>query len=306
LSSSKVMQSEHASTSQSRIDWIRLCGICSMHLGCVMVFWVGWSYTAILLAVGYYLIRTFGLTAFYHRYFSHRAFKTSRWFQFCGSLLGCLALQKGPMWWAAHHRIHHRESDSQNDVHSPRHGGFFWSHVGWLFMKDCTETKKHLLPDWKKFPELWWLDRHALTIGLLSMLLIYSLGECLWYFLPSLQTNGLMLVGWMFFISTVFLYHVTYSVNSISHLMGSQRFKTSDDSRNNFIVAMFTLGEGWHNNHHHYQSSARQGFKWWEVDMTYYGLWLFSKIGLVWDLRPVPEHVINAESRSLQKRPTHH
>ena len=283
---------------EHRVIWNRVVGLTVMHLACLAVFWVGWSATAVVLAICYYLVRTFGLTAFYHRYFSHRAFKTSRWFQFCGSLLGALALQKGPMWWAAHHRTHHRESDSEADIHSPKHGGFFWSHIGWLFQKDSAGTNRKLLPDWQKYPELWWVDRHALLIGAAAIILIYCLGESLHYFAPALNTNGPMLVVWMFFISTVFLYHVTYSVNSISHLVGSQRFKTTDDSRNNFLVALFTLGEGWHNNHHHYQSSARQGFTWWEIDMTYYTLWILNKFGLVWDLRPVPEHVLSGHKKS--------
>ena len=301
MSDSIKINDEATAASQSSIDWSRVVALTLMHTACLAVFWVGWSATAIVLAIGYYLVRTFGLTAFYHRYFSHRAFKTSRWFQFCGSIVGCLALQKGPMWWAAHHRTHHRESDSEKDVHSPRHGGFFWSHIGWLFQKEHSPTNRKKLPDWQKYPELWWIDRYALVIGVASIVAIYFFGEALNYFAPVLKTDGPMLVVWMFFISTVFLYHVTYSVNSISHLVGSQRFKTTDDSRNNFWVALFTLGEGWHNNHHHYQSSARQGFTWWEIDMTYYALWMFEKFGLVWDLRTVPEHVMNGQSRKSIK-----
>ena len=274
------------------IEWSRVIGLLIMHLGCIGVIWVGWSWTAVIVAFLLYLVRAFAITGFYHRYFSHRAFKTSRWFQFVGALTGCMALQKGPLWWAAHHRTHHRESDQPRDIHSPRKDGFWWAHVGWLFVKRNSGTDTSLIPDWMKFPELRWIDRNALLIGVGLAVMLYGAGALLNAFVPQLNTTGPMLLFWGFFISTVILYHVTYSVNSITHMFGRQRFKTTDDSRNSFLVSLFTMGEGWHNNHHHYQSSARQGFFWWEVDFTFYFLIALSKVGLVWDLRPVPEKAL--------------
>jgi len=263
-----------------------------MHAGCLAVLWVGWSWTAVGLAALLYLSRAFGLTAFYHRYFSHRAFKTSRWFQFVGGVLGCLALQKGPLWWAAHHREHHRSSDREGDVHSPHVHGFIWAHMGWFLTPRNNELRAGLIRDWLKFPELRWLDRCAPLVALLFAATVYGLGELLHALMPGLRTDGPQLLVWGFFLSTVTLYHATYSVNSLAHLFGSRRFATADDSRNNMFVAMLTLGEGWHNNHHHYPSSARQGFFWWEIDATYYVLVGLQWLGIVWGLRPVPQHAL--------------
>jgi stearoyl-CoA desaturase (Delta-9 desaturase) len=249
------------------------------------------------------LTRAFGLTAFYHRYFSHRAFKTSRWFQFSGAFLGCMALQKGPLWWAAHHRDHHRCADSEGDVHSPHVHGFSWAHMGWFLTPANNELRSVLVRDWLKFPELRYLDRYAAVVAVFFAVGLYALGEVLSSVSPGLRTNGPQLVVWCFFVSTVVLYHVTYSVNSFAHLLGTRRFPTEDGSRNNFVVALLSLGEGWHNNHHHYPSSARQGFYWWELDLTYYVLVALAQVGLVWDLRPVPEEVLN-EGRPKPRSPT--
>ena len=273
-------------------DWLRLGALVFMHAGCLAVLWVGWSWTAVGLAAMLYLCRAFGLTGFYHRYFSHRAFKTSRWFQFVGALLGCLALQKGPLWWAAHHREHHRSSDHEGDVHSPHVHGFVWAHMGWFLTPRNNELRADLVRDWMKFPELRLLDRFAPLLAILFAVSVYGLGERLLLTMPRLGTNGLQLVVWCYFISTVALYHATYSVNSLAHLYGSRRFATADDSRNNALVALLTLGEGWHNNHHHYPSSARQGFYSWEIDPTYYLLVGLEQLGLIWDLRGVPKNVL--------------
>ncbi|HVX61731.1 MAG TPA: acyl-CoA desaturase [Pirellulales bacterium] len=267
-----------------------------MHAGCLLALWTGSSATAVSLAVVLYLARAFGLTAFYHRYFAHRAFKTTRWFQFVGAVLGCLALQKGPLWWAAHHRVHHCRSDRPGDVHSPRVHGFIWAHLGWFLTPANNELRTETIRDFAKFPELRWLDRHAVLIALPLAALLYALGEALASFTPALQTDGWMLVAWGFFISTVFLYHVTYAVNSFAHRFGRRRFATPDDSCNNFLVALLALGEGWHNNHHYYPSSARQGFYWWELDLTYCALVAFEGLGLVWDLRPVPLSVLDVDN----------
>lgn len=284
---------------ESGIAWPRVFGLVAMHVGCLGVFWVGYSLTTVIAAVAMYLIRAFALTAFYHRYFSHRAFKTSRWFQFVGALVGTMALQKGPLWWSAHHRHHHRESDEVPDVHSPKHFGFLWSHFGWILAERHSDVREDLVRDWLRFPELRMLERFSMLIGLVFVVLVYAIGEALNYAAPTLATDGASLVVWVVFVSTVALYHATYSVNSFAHLFGTRRFVTDDNSRNNLIVALLTLGEGWHNNHHRYQSSARQGFVWWEIDLSYYVLLLFERCGLVWELRPVPEQIMDsATSRS--------
>lgn len=265
---------------------IRITPFLLMHVICLSVFWVGYSHTALLLCGLMYLLRLFSITAFYHRYFSHKSFKTSRLLQFVFAVIGASSTQKGPLWWAAHHRNHHRYSDTDKDEHSPLHG-FFVSHVGW-FLKDKNFSAPYEnIKDFQKFPELRWLDRNHILIPIITLALIYALGELLFVYAPELGTNGLQLVIWGFFISTVLSTHATLSINSIAHVWGSRPYQTEDDSRNNLLLAIMTLGEGWHNNHHYYSGSVRQGFHWWQIDITYYILYLMKCLGLVWDLRPV-------------------
>jgi stearoyl-CoA desaturase (delta-9 desaturase) len=223
-----------------------------------------------------------GITAGYHRYFSHRSYKTGRAFQFVLAWVGCSAAQKGPLWWAAHHRHHHLTSDTPADRHSPVTHSFWRSHVGWILVPDADATDSQAVRDLDRYPELRWLDRH--------------------HWVPPLALAGLcFLVGgwsglvWGFLVSTILCYHATFTVNSLCHLFGRRRYATGDESRNNLFVALLTLGEGWHNNHHHYQVSARQGFFWWEVDITYYVLRALAAVGLIWDLHGVPDHIRRAE-----------
>lgn len=292
--STAILASSRQRLSGERPDWFRLSALVFMHLGCLAVYFVGWSATAIAVAALMYVARAFGLTAFYHRYFSHRAFKTSRWFQFVGATLGCLALQKGPLWWAAHHREHHRSSDHEGDVHSPHIYSVLWAHMGWFLTPRNNELRAELVRDWLRFRELYWLDRLSPVVAVLYGATLYATGELLEHFLPQMHATGPQLFVWGFFVSTVVLYHATYSVNSLAHLFGQRRYLTDDFSRNNWLVAILTLGEGWHNNHHHYPTAARQGFLWWELDVTYYTLCALERLGLVWRLRPVPEKVLEA------------
>ena len=281
--------SDPAATGEaSIIDWPRVIPFIGLHLGCLAVLWVGWSAAAVTVAVLLYLGRMFFVTAFYHRYFSHRAFRTSRACQFLFAILGNTAMQRGPLWWAAHHRLHHRHADSEDDVHSPRHHGFFQSHLGWFLCQGNFETRLDNVPDLARYPELRFLDRFDSLVPILFAITLYATGEMLAFWAPRLDTNGPQIFVWGFCISTIVLFHATFTVNSLAHRVGSRRYNTRDDSRNNLWLALLTLGEGWHNNHHHFPGSARQGFYWWEIDITYYLLCLLQSLGLVHGLRPVP------------------
>lgn len=268
-----------------------------MHLGCLGVFFVGASAFAVGAAIFLYFFRMFAITGFYHRYFSHRTFKTSRFMQFIFAVWGMLAVQKGPLWWAAHHRVHHKYSDSKEDVHSPTQKGFWWSHIAWIACPENMKTDYTLLKDFEKFPELRFLNRFDWLVPTLYGVSLTGIGYLLEKYAPGLHTNAAQLFVWGFFVSTMVLYHGTFSINSLSHVWGNQRFKTGDTSRNNPILAIVTLGEGWHNNHHFYSSSVRQGFYWWEYDITYYIIKLMSFFGLVWDLKPVPKRIYDLAER---------
>jgi stearoyl-CoA desaturase (delta-9 desaturase) len=279
------------SEESKRTDWARMIPFLAMHAVCLAVIWVGFSWVAFAVTVTLYVVRMFAITGFYHRYFSHRTFKTSRAGQFIFGLLGASAVQRGPIWWAAHHRHHHVHSDKAEDVHSPVQHGFFWSHMGWFmsskhFVADLSRVK-----DLLKYPELRFLDRFDIAIPTLLGVGVFLFGILLKHVAPGLGTNGWQMLVWGFFISTVLVYHGTYTINSLSHVFGRQRYKTGDASRNNVWLAIITLGEGWHNNHHHYPASVRQGFYWWEFDITFYMLKLMSFLGLIWDLKPVPRAV---------------
>jgi len=273
------------------VDWFRILPFILLHVSCLLVFVVGWSWVAVGTAAGLYVIRMFAITGFYHRYFSHRAFKTNRFWQFLFAVAGNSSVQRGPLWWASHHRHHHRYADQDEDVHSPSKRGFWWSHIGWIVSRENFPTKRSYVKDWLKYPELVWINRFDTLIPLLLALSLYVFGEVLAAFYPALHTNGPQMVVWGFLISTVVLYHATFTINSVDHMIGTRRYDTPDTSRNNAFLALITLGEGWHNNHHHYPISARQGFFWWEYDVTYYLLRILSFLGIVRDLRPVPEDV---------------
>jgi stearoyl-CoA desaturase (delta-9 desaturase) len=263
----------------------------SVHLGCLAAFFTGVDRPALFLCAGSYLVRMFGITAGYHRYFSHRSYKTSRPFQFVLAVLGCGAMQKGPLWWAAHHRDHHRHSDTPRDPHSPVLNTLWWAHVGWIFAAGHSAVNGNSVRDLRGFREICWLDRHYWTPGLVLA------AAC--YFIAG--PTGLV---WGFVISTVLCYHATFALNSLGHLIGSRRYSTDDESRNNLVLALITLGEGWHNNHHYFAGSANQGFFWWEIDITYYLIKLLERTGLVWDVRkPPPAKVLGRSGRDRDPCP---
>ena len=255
-----------------------------VHLACFAAIWTGVTWQAVILGVALYWGRIFAIGAGYHRYFSHRAYSTSRVFQFILAVACQSTLQKSVLWWAAKHRHHHLHSDTEADVHSPRHTGFLYSHMGWIFASRHDTCDLVKVADFAKYPELMWLHRHERWPAYALAALCYLIAG-----LPGL------IVG--FFWSTCLVFHGTFCINSLAHVSGSKRYVTGDDSRNNWLLAIFTMGEGWHNNHHACQSSVRQGFRWWEYDPTFYLLKLLSWIGVVWDLKSPPQAVLRNEQR---------
>jgi stearoyl-CoA desaturase (delta-9 desaturase) len=282
------------------IEWSRIVPFVAMHLACLAAFWVGISPVAVVVAVVAYLVRMFAITGLYHRYFSHRTFKTSRLGQFIFGLLGASAVQRGPIWWAAHHRHHHAHSDQPSDIHSPSQKGFWHSHMGWFLSRKGFNPDLKYVRDLMQFRELRWLDRFDIAVPVLLAAAMYGLGVLLQATAPQLGTSGGQMLVWGFFISTVMCYHGTYTINSLSHVYGRQRYRTGDTSRNNWLLALITLGEGWHNNHHFYPNAARQGFYWWEIDISYCILKMLSWTGLIWDLQPVPVEARDHSPRRIR------
>ncbi len=264
-----------------QLSLVSRIGYWGLHLACLLTLVTGVSKADLVLCATLVFVRMFGITGGYHRYFAHRAYRTSRPMQFALALLGCSALQKGPLWWAAGHRRHHRYSDKPGDMHSPG-DGFWYAHQGWIFDDRWGATETDSIKDFARYPELVWLNRwHWVPPVALAVLCFLLAGG-----------SGLL---WGFAVSTVVLWHLTYAINSLAHVWGRVRYDTGDTSRNNWLLAILALGEGWHNNHHHFMSSTRQGFFWWEIDVTYYILRGLALVGLVWDLREPPPHVVRPE-----------
>ncbi len=280
-----------------KVDWIRCIPFIILHLGCFGVIWTGWSWFAVWAAVALYFLRMFAVTGIYHRYFSHKTYSTSRGGQLFLALWGATTVQRGGLWWAYHHRHHHQHSDQEEDAHSPHVHGFWWSHIGWITSRRNFPTDYSKVKDLAKYPELVWLNRFDTVVPFLFAFAMFGFGKLLEIYAPGLGTNGWQMLVWGFFISTTALFHGTSCINSMAHLMGKRRFKTTDDSRNSFILAIICLGEGWHNNHHRYQSCTRNGFYWWEIDPTYYGLKFLSWTGLIWGLKPVPQSILEEGMR---------
>jgi stearoyl-CoA desaturase (Delta-9 desaturase) len=275
-----------------RLDFVRSTPFFLVHaLAVAGVFWLGWSWSGLALAVGLYVVRMFGVTGAYHRYFSHRTYKTSRPFQLLLALLAMTSVQKGVLWWAAHHRHHHRTSDQPGDTHSVLQDGFWFSHVGWILSPDNHDTDLAKVKDLAKYSELVWLDRYYYVPAIAYAVGLYALG-------------GVWALYWGFAVSTTLLWHGTFTINSLSHVFGSKRYVTTDESRNNLWLALITLGEGWHNNHHYYQRATNQGFFWWEIDVTFYVLKALSWVGLVWDLHTPPPHVRDTNRLADASQPT--
>ncbi|MGH8273773.1 MAG: acyl-CoA desaturase [Gammaproteobacteria bacterium] len=281
-----------------RLEKLRWSVFIALHLVCFAALWTGISPTALLVALGLYLARMFFIGGFYHRYFSHKTFKASRGVQFAMAAAGCTAGQRGPLWWAGHHRYHHAHTERPEDPHSPRQRGLFVAHMGWFMKAENWPTPARYVRDWARFRELRWIDRYDFLPFFALAALAWGTGALLARFAPQLHTNGAQMLVVGFFWSTIALYHGTYTINSLAHLWGRRSYATRDDSRNNGLLALLTLGEGWHNNHHFYPGAARQGVRWWELDITYWGLRLCAGLGLIRRLRPVPERVFAAAKRT--------
>lgn len=258
-----------------KVNWISSIPFAIVHLMPLFAIFTGVSWFDVGLCFALYYIRMFFITGAYHRYFAHRSFKMGRLTQFLMAFGGATAAQKGPLWWAGHHRHHHKFSDTEEDIHSPKRG-FWWSHIGWILCDKYVPVPREQIEDFHKYPEIVWLDRYHLVAPI-------ALGVAVQW----LWGASALFVG--FFLSTVLLYHGTFFVNSLAHVFGRRRYATRDTSRNSFLIALITCGEGWHNNHHHFQSTAKAGFYWWEIDMTYYVIKLMSFLGLAWDLRDAPK-----------------
>ena len=254
-----------------------------VHLTAIAGAVLWWSWGGVVLALVAYFVRMVIVTAAYHRYFAHRSFRTSRAFQLVLAVLAQSAGQKGVIWWASHHRWHHKHSDTPRDVHSALLRGFWYSHVGWVLRSEWNGTDESLVKDLSRCPELRFLNRSGMEVVPMA-----ALG------LAFLLIGGLSGFVWGFLVSSVLLWHGSFSINSFAHVFGSRRYATTDDSRNSWLLAIATTGEGWHNNHHHYPSSVKQGFRWWQIDVTYYVLWLLARVGLVWDLRRPPTEIVDA------------
>ncbi len=259
-----------------------------VHVSCLAVVWSGVTWRALALCAVLYWVRIFGIGAGYHRYFSHRAFATSRVGQFVLAFLAQSSAQSSVLWWASMHRRHHLHSDTPHDTHSALHRGFMYSHVGWIFDRSNGKPDLTGVADLTRYPELMFLHRlelaPAVIVGVASYLIAGWSG---------------VVVGLLW--STVLVWHATFCINSLAHLHRPRRYLTGHQSRNNWLLAIFTMGEGWHNNHHAHQSSVRQGFRWWEYDATFYLLWLLEKAGLVWDFKQ-PTHAILRNEHRVGRR----
>ncbi len=275
------------SVPRPRIRLSAAIGFALVHVAALGVYFCGFSWQGVVLCVGSYYLRMFAITAGFHRFFSHRTYQLGRIPQFLLAFLGQTAAQKGVLWWAAHHRHHHRFSDQPEDIHSPVQRGFWWSHMGWILAYDYEDADLKQVPDLTRYPELVWLNKNMFLATML-----YALGL---YF--TFSWTGLF---YGYFLSTALLWHGTFSINSVMHVFGRRTFATKDDSRNSMLFALITMGEGWHNNHHYYPGSAAQGFRWWQLDASYYLLWLGERVRLVRGLRRVPERLRAAASETAR------
>jgi len=272
----------------------------------VIIFWTVQASALLVFAVPFHLaylglwavshfVRAIGLTLAFHRYFAHRSFQMNRPARFIWSLVGTAAMQKGPLWWAGHHVNHHRFADRDGDPHSPMVSGVYHAHIGWFLndaRHDRLEKTNPVIRDFSKAPEIAWLDRNYVVPPLVLAAILYLIG-------------GLPVLIWGFCLPTMTLAHATFAINTVNHMFGTRRFETRDESRNNVLTALFAAGEGWHNNHHRYQRAARNGFYWWEFDLTWYVIRAMAAVGVAWDVQRVPKRIYDEARATRAMRPRH-
>ncbi len=262
-----------------------------VQVSALLVFAVPFRWAFIALWAASHFVRAIGLTLAFHRYYAHRAFKMNRVARFVWTFIGTAAMQKGPLWWAGHHVNHHKFADREGDPHSPMVSGVYYAHIGW-FLNDAkydrVEATNPVLRDFGPVPEVAWLDRYYFVAPVMLAVALFVLG-------------GLPWLVWGFCLPTMTLAHATFAINTVNHMFGSRRFETVDESRNNPVTAFFAVGEGWHNNHHRYQRAARNGFYWWEFDVTWYVIRAMNAVGLAWDVLPVPKRVYE-EARVMKAK----
>ena len=264
----------------ARFNFGTIIAFAPLHAACLLLLWTPFKWSYLVWLAITYGVRMFAITAGYHRYFSHRSFTLNRLAQFLLAFLAQTSTQMGVLWWAAHHRTHHRYSDTDEDIHSPVRRSLWWSHMGWLLDGESRRYDSRIMQDFERFPELRLLNKYHRVPAILFGVAVFAVG-------------GYPVFLWGFVVSTVLLWHGTFTINSLSHVWGSQPYETRDQSRNNLFLALITLGEGWHNNHHQFMYSARQGLRWWEIDMTYYVLRILSLFGIVRELRaPNPSSIL--------------
>lgn len=263
------------------------------HLSIFAVIWVGASQVAFIAFIVSYCLRIFALTGFYHRYFAHKSFKTNRFWQFVFAVLGTTAVQRGPLWWAANHRHHHATSDQLTDHHSPVQHSFWWSHMGWFLSDQHLKLNTDRVRDLAYYPELVFIDRFDDLVVIMFALGWFFAGAYLEVHYPQLGTSAGQMLVWGFFIPTICALHATFLIGSLAHCQGKQHYPTKDQSRNSFWLALITFGEGWHNNHHYFPGSARHGFYWWQIDVTYYFLRILALFNIIYDLKVIPDYLKN-------------
>ena len=262
--------------------WIRI----AFHLS--SLWWlveVGFHWAGVAIFGANYVVGALSITVGFHRYISHKSLKTNRVCQLVIGFLGCCQLQGGPIAWSTIHRHHHRASDKQQDLHTPTHG-FYQSHYGWLLNPKTYEVAFGSgVSDLNKYKELIWLDRYNFIPPVIYFVCLWSGGE--WYSRQHPETfiDGWYVLFWGGILRVVGLWHVTWSVNSVCHIWGRRDFATKDESKNNLWIALLSLGEGWHNNHHKYPSSARNGFGWMQPDVSYYFILLMKRLRMAKDIR---------------------
>jgi stearoyl-CoA desaturase (delta-9 desaturase) len=261
----------------------------SVQVSALLVFFVPFHPALVGLWATSHFVRAVGLTLLFHRYLAHRAFKLNRVARFVWAFIGTAAMQKGPLWWAGHHVNHHKFADRDGDPHSPMVSGFYYAHIGWFLndtRHDRVEVTNPVMRDFSPVPELALLERCFWAPPAILAAVMYLLGGMPWFV-------------WGFCLPTMTLAHSTFAINTVNHMFGSRRFETVDESRNNPVTAFFAVGEGWHNNHHRFQRAARNGFYWWEFDITWYTIKAMEAVGLAWDLQAVPARIYE-EARAVK------